>query len=210
MSDQNPTTNQSSNSTPPQMVTEPVVPTPPPPKPDLPPLSPIPEPPPSMNPPSTTETFTVSTTTHTETPSAPPPPPVKTASDKPGMSKTIIGVLVALLLTAGIGAGVVLVGQNQDIRQRAQVYPSPSGFASPSPSGGANICGALPPDNCIVYYCPNGCTRYSDCCPDGTHNCSANGQGGGSTQCALPECRSFQDTPIVPQSLQGTVVKSIT
>ncbi len=65
--------------------------------------------------------------------------------------------------------------------------PNAAGTACVAPAG---ACPGTQAQNCRVYECPNGCTVFNDCCPDGTHNCSLSGSGGGTTKCALPECRT--------------------
>lgn len=133
-------TAQNSNSTsstePPRMVTEPVNPPTPPvidPQPvpsNQPPASPPPTPQATV-PTFTTPAepaFTISSDPTSTTPASPPPPSetltVSSATPPPppkkGVSKKLVGSLAALvLLSFGLVAGLLVVKQNQDIRQRA-------------------------------------------------------------------------------------------
>jgi hypothetical protein len=56
----------------------------------------------------------------------------------------VAGVVAALLLVAGLGAGVVLVRQQQDIRERA-----------------AN-CSTVPVSSCATINCPSGCKKFTE------------------------------------------------
>ena len=76
-------------------------------------------------------------------------------------NKVLLAIIGVLVLITGLTAGLILVQQPQDIRQRAQVYPSSS------PGG---QCPGAGPNNCAIYECPSGCLDL----------------GGGQ-----PECRTF-------------------
>jgi len=89
-------------------------------------------------------------------------PPVIVPNEKPKKKfggKTIATILGILVLLGGIGTGIFLIKQSQDIREKAYDYTwPPNGTACTSTGGFAATIGG-----CVYYFCPGGCGNDNKC-----------------------------------------------